>query len=837
MKRKIGLLLGFCWLMLVSVQAQQTRRDTTLIKFKQRFLKPSGYDDRSTEKTEETTLHLMIAGNIYQTERHIDYAFDNKTGRYNFRNELKYIQPILNLGDVVIANLKTSFGGDVNNMYSAPDEFALALKYSGINVLAHANLHTAQIDRNMLKRTRDMLYEFGMTHTGAFTDGFQRNGNYPLIINKKGFRIAVLNYAALQNRPSISRDLIINEIDKTYMERDFRMLRAQKPDFTIVYFDWGANNQDIPSHYQMEMAQYCFQQGANLVVGAHPNTPMRLDYMNYFKDGNMMEGVVAYSLGNLISSNEEIRNRNGYVIDMELKRNAVTGSVRMGDWGVIPVYTHYDTSAAGKIGVYTVPCSAVESGDILAKIPYIEKRRVVNGAYEVRKLLGNTAEEIQYNLTEVVANNVMETIDLMNAPLNNRFNQTRKENVAPSEAPVLPVARTGSNNPPSIATIYEPAPKPTATAPVAKAPTPDVASMRTRIASEKSKADQLFIDNPPANTKEVTSVAGSQNNDVKPSVSNASQATLTSTPEPAKVATTTTAAPSANTEVAKASITTEATTKSTTANTTSGNTDAVSATKTNTVTTKPETVAPKEGTSTSQVSVADNVATKVTTDKTEPKESPGSKSTEQTTTYDSKTNKPMEVIIFRDDVKNKGKQVEEPQDDVARKAKQEPTYVDDIQKRKATETNLIYDTARAPRKEQVLVTEEQKAKPTPVTIPETTTTTAGVRAPTGINNNIKPEFSGDFKKVETDNASLLLDTSYRVQFYALKKFIPIDTNYYTHLKGYEVREEDGLFKYMIGKFKSYEECVRYWQSQILPRYKQSFVVEYIDGKRIFKNKE
>ncbi|MDB5282154.1 MAG: capsular biosynthesis protein, partial [Bacteroidota bacterium] len=164
------LVFTFTFLILFS-GAQQAQQD--VISIKQKFLM------RQTEDIKESvdsfrTLHLMVAGNIYQTEKHINYAYNTAEGVYDFKSELKYIQPILNLGDISIANLKTSFGNNVNDMFSAPDEFALTIKYSGINAVMHANMHTANIDRTCLKRTRDVLNEFDMYHTGAFNDFLER---------------------------------------------------------------------------------------------------------------------------------------------------------------------------------------------------------------------------------------------------------------------------------------------------------------------------------------------------------------------------------------------------------------------------------------------------------------------------------------------------------------------------------------------------------------------------------------------------------------------------------------------------------------------------------------
>ena len=99
---------------------------------------------------------------------------------------------------------------------------------------------------------------------------------------------------------------------------------------------------------------------------------------------------------------------------------------------------------------------------------------------------------------------------------------------------------------------------------------------------------------------------------------------------------------------------------------------------------------------------------------------------------------------------------------------------------------------------------------------------------------MQAEEIGDMTKVDGKEYTMKYDTVYRVQFYALRKPIPLDTNYYTHLKGYEVIEENGYFKYMLGRFKSYEDCLRFWKSQIQPRYKESFIVKYVDGKRSFE---
>lgn len=592
---------AFILLLLVYSASAQGEEQSPAITFKQKFLRPGPNEQDLAPTDSFHTLHLVIGGNLYQTEQHVACAYDKNTGTYNFRREFYYIQPLLNLGDISIANLKTSFGNNIANMFSAPDEFALAIKYSGLNTMMHANVHTANINKATLKRTRDLLNEFDMYHTGAFTDAAERLGNYPLIIDKKGFQIAVLNYTQLAIRPSISNDFIINQLDRFMIEHDMRLAKANKPDFIIFYIDWGVNDQDIPSSEQQDLVKYIFEEGADLVVGCLPNNPMRLDYMDYYYENKPREGIVAYSLGNLVASDDEPKNRNGYLLDMELQKNNYTGETNISDWGVIPVYTYYDTST-GHPKIYSVPSSSIENGEIFKDISYIEKRRAVNSAYAIRQLVGATADEIQYHLSEIIVNNVKETIDITHASLNDKMSPMRSDSIPPTAAPVLPVSAGGSREAPSLALLYA---QPDTPKPEVKKP-PEV---KKESAYEKQRriAEREFNSTISLNTQKVGEVAA------------------------------------------------------------------------------------------------------------------------------------------------------------------------DTQLNTANAGNVKGTTMR-----------------------------------------------------------IVMDTVYRIQFYVLKNLIPIDTNYYTHLKGYEVYEENGTYVYIVGHYKTYKQCYQYWISQMKPRYKQSTIVKFVDGRKVFE---
>ncbi len=757
---------------------------SAIINFKHRLLRTAKQNNDDIASTDSfRILHLMIAGNIYQTEKHISYCFIEGAGKYNFKDEFKYVQPLLGIGDISIANLRTSFSGDNKNMFSAPDEFALQLKYSGVNTLMHANLHTANVSKTTLKRTRQVLNTYDMFHTGAFTDNNQRNGNYPLIISKKGFRLAILNYTSLLTRPSISRDFIINEFDKTLIERDLRMARANQPDFIIVYFDWGAKEQSIPNQQQMDLAQFVFQRGANIVVGTNPNAPMRIDLINYMDNGQLREGIAAYSLGNLIASNDEVNNRNGFLLDIELKKNNYTHTTGINDWGVIPVYTHYDTTTVkGQMKVFSVPCWAVENGEILKNIPYIEKRRSANSAYEIRKLVGAVADEIQYNLNELIVNNVQETIDITNAPLNNKFSIAREEDVEPTEPPVLPVATIGSNNPPSLASIYEP---------VHAGSKPGIKPL---IIENNISADQVAVQNEAQRTNNVSTIlAAATSAATVASLVGVKKATAI-TSEEINSASSTPKISNAQNNIGISAVSTE--------NTLTAQNSAITKN------------ADKKTTTTISKTQEPNLATVSTSEKSIAPKADSSSSS--------------------DNAKVQTETVSIDEEERKRQAANYD-YANNVTKNKPANTNYRstgkdYDVAIPTytdrTKPKSTVTTENREKVNDIEISSKNTKEIG----TGISGAIQPNLAS-LKEV---NMKMVVDTFYRIQFYALKKFIPLDTNYYTHLKGYEVREEDGLFKYLLGKYKTLAECEKLWKSQIQPRYKQSFIIKYVDGKRILE---
>ena len=144
-----------------------------------------------------TRLSLLFVGDIMQHDSNIAAAYNPVTGKYDYSACFEYVAPILKSADLAIGNLELTLAGKPYKGYpqfSAPNELAYELKQVGFDVLVTANNHSVDRGKKGIERTIDVLDTLSMIHTGTFKDSAARANTYPLLIDKNGFRLSLLNY-------------------------------------------------------------------------------------------------------------------------------------------------------------------------------------------------------------------------------------------------------------------------------------------------------------------------------------------------------------------------------------------------------------------------------------------------------------------------------------------------------------------------------------------------------------------------------------------------------------------------------------------------------------------
>ncbi len=161
-------------------------------------------------------LKLVFTGDIMGHDTQIASALATGKSGYDYQPCFQYLAPYLQDADLVIGNLEVTLAGPPYKGYpqfSSPDELADALKTAGFHILVTANNHALDRGRSGLERTLGQLDARGILHTGTFTDDRSRSLTYPLVVEKNGIRIALLNYTYGTNGLKVKPPSIVNRID------------------------------------------------------------------------------------------------------------------------------------------------------------------------------------------------------------------------------------------------------------------------------------------------------------------------------------------------------------------------------------------------------------------------------------------------------------------------------------------------------------------------------------------------------------------------------------------------------------------------------------------------
>jgi poly-gamma-glutamate synthesis protein (capsule biosynthesis protein) len=264
-----------------------------------------------------TRLSLLFFGDIMQHDSQITDAWDPSAKTYNYDPCFQFVKPYIQSADLAIGNLELTLAGPPYRGYpqfSAPDQLLLTLKNMGTDVLVTANNHCVDTGKKGLERTLQMLDSLNIPHTGTFADEVAKLNEHPLLVQKNGFNLALLNYTYGTNGLPVTAPNIVNLIDTASMGKDLRKAKSMKADAIIVFLHWGSEYQSLPSKWQKDVGEYCFKKGAQLVIGAHPHV---LQPMEWRKNKNQL---IAYSLGNFVSGQRKRYTDGGGMVRVELEK-------------------------------------------------------------------------------------------------------------------------------------------------------------------------------------------------------------------------------------------------------------------------------------------------------------------------------------------------------------------------------------------------------------------------------------------------------------------------------------------------------------------------------------
>ncbi len=302
---------------------------------------------------EPITATLTVAGDIMSHMPITRAAYVAETDSYDYAPILRYAKPWVEQADLALGNLETTFSGgpDYSGFpaFNTPDALGYALKDAGFDLLSTTNNHSLDRGYSGLVRTLDTLDEIGLPHVGTYRTQEERDANHGIVVaDCGGISIAFLAYSYGTNGIPVPGDkpYCINLFNTDYattmstpntalLEADMAAARALDCDLIAVVMHWGIEYNMTQNSYQEAMAQTLVDLGADLVLGGHPHVLQPYEFLTT-EAGN--SGFVCYSLGNFISNQDFDDTNSTVLLNLELKKDPVTGQTTVEDVNYVPFF-------------------------------------------------------------------------------------------------------------------------------------------------------------------------------------------------------------------------------------------------------------------------------------------------------------------------------------------------------------------------------------------------------------------------------------------------------------------------------------------------------------------
>ncbi|MYN14171.1 CapA family protein [Pusillimonas sp. TS35] len=150
----------------------------------------------------------------------------------------------------------------------------------------------------------------------------------PLIIERKGLRIALLGYSEVFPRSFEANYDAPGQAwseDEQVIADIGNARKAHSADLVVTFMHWGVEHEPLANERQRQLARAMIDAGADAVIGGHPHVT---------QDIEQYKGKpIFYSLGNFVFDGfEDEENLKGWLVRLEMDRSGVAA------WQVYTVY-------------------------------------------------------------------------------------------------------------------------------------------------------------------------------------------------------------------------------------------------------------------------------------------------------------------------------------------------------------------------------------------------------------------------------------------------------------------------------------------------------------------
>lgn len=297
-----------------------------------------------TPKENSKTVRIMAAGDNLIHSSLYEQANARAGGNgYDFEYAYENIKGTIKKADISILNQETPISSihkpSTYPMFNSPTELGDKVVEIGFDVFNLANNHTMDKGVDGLLSTLD----FWTGKSDILTTGAYKNEDDYTNIRVKTVNDISFGFVGFTEptnglvMPANADAIWMLGSDEAKLENNVKSAVAVS-DFVIVNVHWGNEYTHVPTERQKYLAKKLVEWGADAIMGHHPHVIQPVEYLKK-PDGG--KALVAYSLGNFISAQDQGPRMIGGIIDYTIVKDHDSGILSIKKAKFLPTVTHY----------------------------------------------------------------------------------------------------------------------------------------------------------------------------------------------------------------------------------------------------------------------------------------------------------------------------------------------------------------------------------------------------------------------------------------------------------------------------------------------------------------
>lgn len=283
----------------------------------------------------------LIHGTVWMDAQQSD-------GSYDFHNIMENMGTLSQGYDLVYYNQETILGGTELGLsgyptFNSPQEFGDTMVDLGFNLVSTANNHSLDKGETGIDRSTSYWKKQAETNHTVMAGTYNSQADHDDLpvyeVNGISYCFQSWTYGCNGLEPPAGKEYLVN-IYTGHEEELLDQIRQAKTkaDVVLVAMHWGTEYDDEANEEQKTLAQEMADAGATVIIGCHPHVIEPIEYLN---NGT---SIVYYSLGNMVSAQDQLPRLIGMVGGITITKTTVNGesTISLSDAKADLIYTYYE---------------------------------------------------------------------------------------------------------------------------------------------------------------------------------------------------------------------------------------------------------------------------------------------------------------------------------------------------------------------------------------------------------------------------------------------------------------------------------------------------------------